>query len=551
MPFVTAVRKAFEAKHGPIDKGKARRLWREKYATIGTQTRGQQQPGFGPSGLRDEQHKDGKNARQIAAWLDKKAHGDKPFFMVCGIQKPHVPFLAPDQYFKMYPKESLKFSPAPARFWEQAPRTAMVKRFAGFGFELGVENDSLRRDYTQAYHACISFIDAQIGLVFETLKRSGHWDDTIIVLTSDHGYQLGEHSMWGKVTLFEVCDRVPLIIRVPGKTKAGSSSAGLVELVDLYPTLTELCDVSAPHKLQGRSLAPMLSDPKSAGKDAAYTVVTRGQKLGRAIRTDRWRFAIWPDGEELYDLNTDPAEHKNLAKSAKHANTVKTLRTQLARIERKAAGKEEHGFVPVFDGKTLKGWSAFPPNSLKAWDVKDGMLIGDGDKGQGYLAYKNKELANLEIKLSYRFPGKGNSGVDVRARVDTTGRRQLQSYHADFGHVGIGKQVLGAWDFHTPGRREHACFRGSRLVIDKNDEPHVTPIKNALTVTDVKQNDWNDVHIIAKDNNFKFFINGKLASEFTENIPREKRLEKGMITLQVHDPGMVVEFEDIRVRVLP
>jgi putative sterol carrier protein len=188
---------------------------------------------------------------------------------------------------------------------------------------------------------------------------------------------------------------------------------------------------------------------------------------------------------------------------------------------------------------------------LKAWDVKDGMLIGDGDKGQGYLAYKNKELANLEIKLSYRFPGKGNSGVDVRARVDTTGRRQLQSYHADFGHVGIGKQVLGAWDFHTPGRREHACFRGSRLVIDKNDEPHVTPIKNALTVTDVKQNDWNDVHIIAKDNNFKFFINGKLASEFTENIPREKRLEKGMITLQVHDPGMVVEFEDIRVRVLP
>ena len=336
MPMVTPIRKAFEAEHGPVDEGKARRLWKEFYPTIATQTRGQQ-PGYGPTGLRDEQHKDGKNARQIVSWLEEKSYGEKPFFMACGIHKPHGPFLAPNAYFDMYPKQSLKFSPAPPNFWDQAPKTAMVKRYEGFGFELGVENDPLRREYMQAYHACISFIDAQIGLVFDTLKRAGQWDNTIIILTSDHGYQLGEHFMWGKVTLFEVCNRVPLVIRVPGRTKPGSSSEGLVELVDLYPTLAELCKVAAPDDLQGRSLVPMLLDPKSAGKEVVYTVVTRGDELGKAVRTDRWRYATWPDGEELYDLKNDPAEHENLTTSVEHSEIVKAMRAHLVRVELDAA----------------------------------------------------------------------------------------------------------------------------------------------------------------------------------------------------------------------
>ncbi len=336
MPMVTPIRKAFEAEHGSIDRGKARRLWREFYPTIATQTRGQQ-PGYGPTGLRDEQHMDGKNARQIVSWLDQKSYGGQPFFIACGIQKPHVPFLAPDAYFEMYPRENLKFAPAPPDFWDQAPKMAMVKRYEGFGFQLGVENDPLRREYMQAYHACISFIDAQIELVFDALKRTGQWENTIIILTSDHGYQLGEHFMWGKVTLFEVCNRVPLVIRVPGKTRPRSTSEGLVELIDLYPTLTELCHLPTPNDLQGRSLVPMLIDPATPGKDFAYTVVTRGNRLGRAIRTDRWRYAIWPDGEELYDLERDPAEHKNLSVSEQHAAILASMRTYLARAESRAA----------------------------------------------------------------------------------------------------------------------------------------------------------------------------------------------------------------------
>ena len=336
MPMVTPLRKAFEAEHGPISEGKARRLWRQYYPTIATQTRGQQ-PGYGPSGLKDEQHKDGKNARQIVSWLETEPHGDKPFFMVCGIQKPHVPFLAPDAYFAQYPRNKLIFFPAPTDFWDHVPKTAMVKRFEGFGFELGVENDALRREYMQAYHACVSFLDAQIGLVLAALKRTGHWDDTIVILTSDHGYQLGEHFMWGKVTLFEVCNRVPLVMRVPGHTESGSSSQGLIELVDLYPTLAELCQVPAPEDLQGKSLVPMLRNPKAPGKEAVYTVVTRGKTLGKAIRTQRWRYALWPDGEELYDLENDIKEHRNLANSGKHAATLAVMRAHLSKAEWRAA----------------------------------------------------------------------------------------------------------------------------------------------------------------------------------------------------------------------
>ena len=285
-----------------------------------------QTPGWGPSGLADEQHRDGKNARQACDWIEQRSFGDKPFFMAVGIHKPHVPFLAPDKYFEMYPKDELRYVKPPSNFWDTVPASSISKRYAGFGFELGAENDDLRREYMQAYHACISFIDAQIGRVLESLKKNDLWDNTIVVLTSDHGYQLGEHFMWGKVTLFEICNRVPLLVRVPGRTEDGSISEGLVELVDLFPTLAQLCGVAIPEDVQGRSLVPMLDNPNVPGKEVVYTVVTRGKNLGRAIRTDRWRYARWPDGEELYDLENDIEEHFNLAEKKEYAPVMSDLR---------------------------------------------------------------------------------------------------------------------------------------------------------------------------------------------------------------------------------
>ncbi len=215
--------------------------------------------------------------------------------------------------------------------------------------------------------------------------------------------------------------------------------------------------------------------------------------------------------------------------------------------------KDEEGFVSIFNGKTLKGWEAMPARSSGAWTVKDGVLIGDGDKcrrGKSYLTYENTAIADLELKLSYRFPGKGNSGVSLRARKDETRKRAFQSYHADLGHVGIGEDVLGAWDFHTPGRIEHGCPRGERLVIDENDGAARTKLEDAVTLEGIHQGEWNTIHVIVKGNNFKFFINGKPASEFTEHLPAERCLDKGMLQLQVHDPGMIVQFKDIRLKIL-
>lgn len=212
---------------------------------------------------------------------------------------------------------------------------------------------------------------------------------------------------------------------------------------------------------------------------------------------------------------------------------------------------QNDGFVPMFDGKTLDGWSVSTPQAAKAWYVRDGCIVGEGDEGRSYLIYeKNKDIADFEMKFTYRFPGEGNSGVNVRSRKDKSGKRDYQAYHVDIGHVGIGPQVLGAWDFHTPGRREHRCFRGERLVIDKDDNPTLTKIKEGVTLKEIRKHGWNKVHVIVKDNHFWFSINGKPSSEFIERLPNEKRLQSGMIQLQLHDPGMIVEFKELWIKVL-
>lgn len=335
MPLEKQARKEFEAKHGSIDKRENKKLWKEFLLGYAPQTMNQK-PGWGPSGLTDEQHRDGKNAQQAREWIQNESYGDKPFLMAVGIHKPHVPFLAPDKYFEKYPKEGLAFDKPPSNFWDTVPKSSISKRYEGFGFELAVEKDDLRREYMQAYHACISFIDAQIGSIFDDLKENGLWENTIVVLTSDHGYQLGEHAMWGKVTLFEVCNRVPLLIRAPGQATASSTSQGLVELVDLFPTLADLCGINTPADLQGQSLVPMLRDPNASGKDVVYTVVSRGKNLGKAIRTDRWRYSKWVDGEELYDLHQDPEEHHNLANLESHSKILGMVRNLLKDKQREA-----------------------------------------------------------------------------------------------------------------------------------------------------------------------------------------------------------------------
>lgn len=339
-------RERFEKEHGPITNGKNRKKWREHLLTVAPQTRNQGVkgvgPGYGPTGLRDDQHADGKNARQIASWLTDNAHGDRPFFMACGFHKPHIPFLAPVAFFDQHPADAIRWKPAPANDWDDIPPLAATKQYLDYGFpELGKEDPARRRAYMQAYHACVSFVDSQLGLIIDALHQSGQWENTIIVVFGDHGYQLGEHDMWGKVMLFEESARAPLMVRVPGLTK-GEPSDSLVELVDLFPTLTDLCGVRPPDGLQGRSLKPLLAEPNLAGKEFAHTVVNRGEHLGQAIRFDHWRYTEWgsPRQAELYDLKSDPEEFTNLAGKEEHSSTLARARRLLAKAALQAkAGK--------------------------------------------------------------------------------------------------------------------------------------------------------------------------------------------------------------------
>lgn len=340
LPAVRIAREAFEAKHGSVEKGPTRKKWRKIEKSVSAKLAGQTPPGYGRSGLRDEQHKDGKNALQVVQWLKKKPNGTKPFFIACGFQKPHVPFLAPDTYFDQYPLERIEYQPDRPNLWDSLPATANAKRYQAFGFELGVENDALRRAYMQAYHACVTFVDTQLKLVLDALKESGHWDDTIIVLTSDHGYHLGDHFLWGKVTLFDIGAKVPFIIRAPGFTRTGTTSEAMVELVDIYPTLTDLAGLTAPDHLQGVSLRPLLEHPERRGeKKYAYSIVSRGANLGYALRNQRWRYGKWPDGEELYNLTRDPHEKDNLAAKPGFDERLAEFRKQLAKMQDTARSK--------------------------------------------------------------------------------------------------------------------------------------------------------------------------------------------------------------------
>ncbi len=335
-------RERFEREHGPVTESRHRQAWREHLLTVAPQTRNQGVkglgPGYGPSGLRDEQHNDGKNARRVASWLGSRAHGDKPFFIAVGLHKPHIPFLAPDRYFELYPRESLQLINPPPNDWHDIPAIAATKQHLDYGFpDLGRGDDARRREFTQAYYACISFIDAQLGVILDAVRQAGEWDNTIVLFVGDHGYNLGEHFMWGKVLLFEESARVPLMVRVPGVTH-GAQAHGLVEMVDFFPTLAELCAVPAPAHLQGRSLAPQLRDPAAPGKEWAYTVVRRGEALGRAIRFERWRYTEWggPGQIELYDLAGDPHEWSNLAKAPGHAEVVRRGADLLRRAQAQA-----------------------------------------------------------------------------------------------------------------------------------------------------------------------------------------------------------------------
>jgi uncharacterized sulfatase len=278
--------------------------------------------------FRDAETADGAVARQSSVMLARLAADKKPFFLAVGFRRPHQPYAAPQKYFELYPPASMGPLDEPPEHLKRIPALA-------FTYPEGTPplSDRDRREVVAAYYACISFVDAQIGLVMRALDELDLWRKTIVVFYSDHGYHLGEHGgLWHKMTLFEQSARVPLVIVAPGASANGRACDRLVELVDIYPTLVDLCSLPAVGGLEGRSLRGLLENPPGEGKPAAYTQVLRGGVMGRSVRTARWRYTEWDDGRqgaELYDHDADPHEYANLAGNAKTAATEAELRQLL------------------------------------------------------------------------------------------------------------------------------------------------------------------------------------------------------------------------------
>ena len=285
----------------------------------------------------DAEQTDGMSALKAVEILRNHAEEGSPFFLAVGLFRPHTPYVAPEKYFELYPLDKIEVPKVPEGYFDTIPKPA-AKSVTAFPEQRDLDPEFAKKAI-QAYYASISFADAQLGVVLDSLEETGLVENTIIVFISDHGYHMGEHGHYQKKTLFEAATRVPLIISAPEQKLRGTVNSSPTELIDIYPTLAELAGYAAPNYLQGKSLVSALNDPEARPREDALSQIDGGYSL----RTDRYRYTEWGDegaeGTELYDHNSDPAEMKNLAEDPEQKETIGNLSKRLR--ERVAAAREK------------------------------------------------------------------------------------------------------------------------------------------------------------------------------------------------------------------
>jgi arylsulfatase A-like enzyme len=300
-------------------------------------------PAWEAPAVEDVELTDGRTAEKAVAVLRGLKSQNQPFFLAVGFVKPHAPFVAPARYFKSTDR-SATMLPERRALPDGAPAIASTSReihqYHGVPQDEPLSDD-VTRELTVAYDACVSYVDAQIGRILNELERLDLRDETIVVFLSDHGYHLGDVGQWGKNTNFEEALRVPMIVSVPRATKtAGQTTEGIVELVDLYPTLAALCGLPEPKGLEGTSFRALLDSPQQPGKTAAFSQHTSNLRdpaapVGHSVATSEFRYTRWqaPQGntvaEELYQISDGRTKSANLVTNARYADTAERLRTIL------------------------------------------------------------------------------------------------------------------------------------------------------------------------------------------------------------------------------
>lgn len=299
--------------------------------------RAQSQYGRGPAyegpDVPDNAYPDGMTCDKAVEEL-RRLRG-KPFFLAVGFVKPHLPFNAPKKYWDLYSPDDIEL-PSRNEWPENMPKVAgsdwgELRAYAGIPRQGPVDEVTMRM-LIHGYYACVSYMDAQVGRVLGELDRLGLRENTTIVLWGDHGWKLGDYGAWCKHTNFEIDTRVPLILSVPGAKTAGASTSALVEYVDVYPTLAEACGLEVPAQCEGKSMMPLVENPRRKWKEAAFSQYPRGPLMGYTLRTERWRYTEWisrktseVEARELYDHAAGSVASANLAELPQHAATVREL----------------------------------------------------------------------------------------------------------------------------------------------------------------------------------------------------------------------------------
>jgi len=299
---------------------------------------------------RDEDKGDWKVASWAVEALAKQADAEDPFFLAVGFFLPHVPCYATQKWFDLYPEDTLELPP-----YLDGDRSDLPKFASYLHWDLPetrlswLKQNNEWRHLTRSYLASVSFVDSQVGRVLDALEASGKADDTVVVLWSDHGWHVGEKDITGKNTLWQDSTRVPLIFAGPG-VGSGKRTHRPAELLDIYPTLNELCDLKERDDLEGHSLMPQLKDPDAPRE---FPALTTHNHDNHGACTEKWRYIRYADGtEELYDLEADPHEWTNIAHLAEHADIKTHLASFMPKTSAKPAPRSSSRIL-TYDGDTV------------------------------------------------------------------------------------------------------------------------------------------------------------------------------------------------------
>ena len=281
----------------------------------------------------------------IAEWAADKLseNHEKPFFLAVGFVRPHVPYTAPREFFDLYNLDEIKIPELPDDEMSDIPVMGKSIAFGTLkpGDHYAVVNlsDTYWKELVYGYLACVSFVDHELGKVIKALENSKYANNTIVVLWSDHGQHLGEKKHWRKQALWEESTKVPLYFKVPGQKAVGLKSNKAVSLLDIYPTLVELCSLPDASKLDGNSIVPLIKKPDTEWDNP---VLSSWYYKNLSVRSNNWRYIKYRDGgEELYNHQNDPGEHKNLAGDPAYAEVITELKKSLPEREALPAGKTE------------------------------------------------------------------------------------------------------------------------------------------------------------------------------------------------------------------